>query len=200
MTQNPSQSIPTVPSSDWFYAVNDQRFGPLAQDHLMSLLAGGQVPLTALVWREGMANWLPASAVPELQDGMTPPPVFPPPFTATPAMPVDKRQARIIKNAKQNCIVMFILFCLQVTTTLSTIILGFASTPQMRTYGRSGGGVFLSASCWSIAAIFALFYVPIRWKVILALPKTYKVLGLIGGLGLIGLLALALFGMFLAKL
>lgn len=201
MTQNPSQSVPAVPASAWFYAVNNQRFGPLAQDHLVSLLTSGQVPCTALVWREGMANWLPASAVPELLAGMTPPPVLPPSFTAAQAAPVDKRQARIIKNAKQNCIAMFVLFCLQASAMVTSLIINVASAPLMRSArSNQGDSTFVFAGCWSIAAIFAVFYVPIRWRVILALPKTYRTLGLIGGLGLIGLLVLGLFALLVASL
>lgn len=52
----------------WYYAVgNSQQQGPVDLATLQRLIAGGQVGPNDLVWRDGMADWVPASSVPELQ-------------------------------------------------------------------------------------------------------------------------------------
>jgi uncharacterized RDD family membrane protein YckC len=51
---------------EWFYARTGQQFGPVNFDALVTLLQQTQLQPTDLVWREGMPEWLPASAVPEL--------------------------------------------------------------------------------------------------------------------------------------
>jgi hypothetical protein len=43
--------------------------------------------------------------------------------------------------------------------------------------------------------VFPAIYLPIRWRAIWSLPKTFAVLGSIGGFGLIVLLVLALIGL-----
>jgi membrane protease subunit (stomatin/prohibitin family) len=52
---------PPLPTDAWFYAVGSERRGPVSA----SALRGG-ITAETLVWRRGMAEWTPASAVPEL--------------------------------------------------------------------------------------------------------------------------------------
>jgi membrane protease subunit (stomatin/prohibitin family) len=52
---------PPLPADAWFYAVGSERRGPVSA----SALRGG-ITAETLVWRRGMAEWTPASAVPEL--------------------------------------------------------------------------------------------------------------------------------------
>ena len=52
--------------NNWYYAKNNQQLGPVPEDELRRLLSTGALSPNDLVWREGMANWLPASSVPEL--------------------------------------------------------------------------------------------------------------------------------------
>lgn len=57
----------------WYYAVgNSQQQGPVDLATLQRLIAGGQVGPSDLVWRDGMADWVPASSVPELQTQVPP--------------------------------------------------------------------------------------------------------------------------------
>jgi hypothetical protein len=58
----------------WYYVVQGQRQGPVSQEALMQLLASGQLPNHEVVWREGMAQWMPARGVGELWSGVAPPP------------------------------------------------------------------------------------------------------------------------------
>lgn len=52
-------------SSDkiWWYTKGDQRQGPYTAAELKALVASGQVAATDMVWKEGLANWVPASSV-----------------------------------------------------------------------------------------------------------------------------------------
>jgi membrane protease subunit (stomatin/prohibitin family) len=52
---------PPLPTDAWFYAVGGERRGPVSA----SALRGG-ITAETLVWRRGMSEWTPASAVPEL--------------------------------------------------------------------------------------------------------------------------------------
>jgi uncharacterized membrane protein len=52
--------------SDWYYADNNEQRGPVIESELKDMLATNKLPAEALVWKEGMANWTPASQVPAL--------------------------------------------------------------------------------------------------------------------------------------
>ena len=50
----------------WYYSKNGTQLGPVAQGELIAKLASGEVFPTDLVWRDGMADWIPAAQVSEL--------------------------------------------------------------------------------------------------------------------------------------
>lgn len=47
----------------WYYAVNNQRQGPLSQAEFDQLVSNGTIKGDTLVWRQGMAEWQPYSAI-----------------------------------------------------------------------------------------------------------------------------------------
>ena len=47
----------------WYYAVGEQRQGPVAEAEFAQLVASGAIKPETLVWRQGMANWQPYSSV-----------------------------------------------------------------------------------------------------------------------------------------
>jgi uncharacterized membrane protein len=49
--------------SDWYYAENNEQKGPVLEAELKVLLATHKLPANALVWKEGMAAWTPATDV-----------------------------------------------------------------------------------------------------------------------------------------
>lgn len=51
----------------WYYSKNGTQLGPVAQGELLAKLSSGEVAQSDLVWKEGMADWLPASQVAELK-------------------------------------------------------------------------------------------------------------------------------------
>jgi hypothetical protein len=46
-------------SEQWFYELNGSRVGPVPKDQLLSLLGSRVLARTSLVWRQGMADWVP---------------------------------------------------------------------------------------------------------------------------------------------
>ena len=53
----------------WYYAVAGRQFGPVSTDELISKKIGGEIAPTDLVWKDGMAEWLPFREVSELVGG-----------------------------------------------------------------------------------------------------------------------------------
>lgn len=53
-------------ANDWYYATGGVQQGPIGIDDLKARHAAGQISADALIWREGMENWIPWSQVPEL--------------------------------------------------------------------------------------------------------------------------------------
>ncbi len=41
----------------WYYAVGQEREGPVDQDKIEKLIVGGVIGRDAYIWREGMADW-----------------------------------------------------------------------------------------------------------------------------------------------
>ena len=67
-------------SQQWHYTdQSGQQAGPIPTDELLQLIASKSVPLTAMAWKEGMANWKPVSQIEELQAGTSTPPPSPDP-------------------------------------------------------------------------------------------------------------------------
>jgi hypothetical protein len=52
--------------AQWYYSKGGEQKGPVEQQELQRLLSSGEVKSSDLVWRDGLANWQPASQVPEL--------------------------------------------------------------------------------------------------------------------------------------
>lgn len=53
---------------NWYYARGDQRMGPVDDTQIAALASTGQITGQTLVWREGMADWVPWSRVPRPLD------------------------------------------------------------------------------------------------------------------------------------
>jgi hypothetical protein len=75
---------PPLQELAYFVAVNGQQTGPHNAAMLQQLVAGGHLTPQTKVWKQGMAGWLEATLVPELQNLFVVPPSFdavPPPLT-----------------------------------------------------------------------------------------------------------------------
>lgn len=60
-------------SEVWSYIQNGTTQGPVPQEALQDLLASGQIRWDDLVWRQGLADWTQAGALPELRPDSVPP-------------------------------------------------------------------------------------------------------------------------------
>jgi hypothetical protein len=56
-------------AQDWFVTLNGQQVGPISAQQLKEYAASGQLQPTDTVWKEGMAQWQPASSVKGLFGG-----------------------------------------------------------------------------------------------------------------------------------
>lgn len=75
---SPGSAPPPLPTQAVIWvALDGQQSGPYDQAALANLKAQGKLTPSSLVWKEGMANWLEASALPDLKNlfGATPPPL-----------------------------------------------------------------------------------------------------------------------------
>jgi len=70
----------------WYYSKNGVQLGPVGMAELRAKLATGEVSPAELVWRDGMADWVPASQVPELM-GQTAPVTAVPGGSSSPYAP-----------------------------------------------------------------------------------------------------------------
>lgn len=71
----------------WYYAKGDDKRGPVSVGQLKELAANGELTPSDLVWRDGMAEWTPASST----QGLFPEQSMPPPL---PAQAASSRAAR----------------------------------------------------------------------------------------------------------
>ncbi len=73
--------VPPPPMPQYYVAKGGQQMGPFTYEQLQQLVSAGQLTPQTYVWKQGLANWLPASQVPELSQlfSATPPPPPPPP-------------------------------------------------------------------------------------------------------------------------
>jgi hypothetical protein len=62
MAAPPPPPSPTM----WHYQVGAQQLGPIPFQSLVPMIQNGTITSATLVWREGMAQWAPAGATPEL--------------------------------------------------------------------------------------------------------------------------------------
>lgn len=56
----------TQAGANWYYAIGQERHGPIDITALRQLLASGQIMANTLVWTDGMPNWVAASTHPDL--------------------------------------------------------------------------------------------------------------------------------------
>lgn len=67
LAQVPSGPPRAAQAATWYYSVGAEEHGPVSLLDLRSLRMSGRLHASDLVWREGMGDWQPVSATPELQ-------------------------------------------------------------------------------------------------------------------------------------
>ncbi len=75
-------------TAEWFYSDGLGKSGPVSSSQLQALATSGQLLPADMVWKEGMAQWTPASKIkglfPSLASGSNPPPI---PAAVEPPLP-----------------------------------------------------------------------------------------------------------------
>ncbi len=75
------QSPPPLPGGNiqFFVAINGQQQGPFTLETLKQMVQSGSLKTDSLLWKQGMANWLKASDITEVNElfGAVPPPLPP---------------------------------------------------------------------------------------------------------------------------
>ncbi len=74
--------------SEWYYAKSGSQMGPVSKEVLVSKISSGEIYQSDRVWREGMADWLPVSNVPELAATLRASRIVTPNTPVTGAVPV----------------------------------------------------------------------------------------------------------------
>ena len=144
---------------EWYYSKNNTQLGPVTGDELRAKLSSGEVFPTDLIWKEGMADWLPASRVPEFASGAVSSPALPPvvPVTgnagaspySTPFYPSPPMIGVPIPNYLWQSIVVTLFCCLPFGIVA---IVYAAKVDGLRAAGDVAGASSASASaktwCW----------------------------------------------------
>jgi protease PrsW len=74
----------------WFYAVGEERRGPVEKDEVLKMIADGRLRRTTLVWTRTLTDWAPAGELAELKDADWPAPRG---EDTVPAVPKKKKAA-----------------------------------------------------------------------------------------------------------
>lgn len=61
-----------MPTGPWFYVDRGQQCGPVAVEELAGWILSARLPRDVQVWREGLAQWTPAEALPEIASHLQP--------------------------------------------------------------------------------------------------------------------------------
>ncbi len=69
-------------AEEWFYAAGEERRGPVSFETLSRMAREGAIGPGRLVWRDGLADWTAAEAVPGLLPASGPAAAVPPPLPA----------------------------------------------------------------------------------------------------------------------
>ncbi|MFI5954049.1 SPFH domain-containing protein [Cryptosporangium sp. NPDC051539] len=75
----PAAGPPPLPTTEWYIGTGGQQAGPFDDAGLAAQARSGALTRSTLVWKQGMAQWLPAEQVSELAGvlGAVPPPLPP---------------------------------------------------------------------------------------------------------------------------
>lgn len=133
--------------SGWWYAGGDGKVGPVEVGEIERLIQSGAVSPSTLLWREGMAEWLPLADIPEFKRGVEPvPPPLPTPTANIPAFyPMATKWPRFFTRLFdlwwESILVAFVL----------SAILGIYSASFVSWISRPGSGYVFSLLCLPLA-------------------------------------------------
>lgn len=65
-----ANDVSSQAKAEWHYAIGAEQHGPVTFGQIRGLVANGTLAPGELVWKEGMSDWQPVSAVPELASSL----------------------------------------------------------------------------------------------------------------------------------
>jgi Interferon-induced transmembrane protein/GYF domain 2 len=144
----------------WFYSSKGTQAGPVEEAEILSKIASGEISPTDQVWRDGMANWLPAAQVPELnRSGGHSQAVSHSPYQS-PAAQLNPYSGAPITNYLWQSIVVTLCCCWPVGIPA---IVNAAKVESLVARGDIQGAMAASASakrwCWISVALWGVFIV-----------------------------------------
>ena len=88
-------------ATEWFYTKDDEKIGPVSTSDLKSLAETGQLTADDFVWKEGLADWKPASSIKGLFSSPTATPAPPPPLPKLSVVEPQSTSAAVIPPTEQ---------------------------------------------------------------------------------------------------
>ena len=67
--ETPPSRSSSITADQWFLSQGGRQFGPYSEEQLVQYALEGKIDRASMLWKDGMKNWVPASAV----DGLFPP-------------------------------------------------------------------------------------------------------------------------------
>lgn len=83
---------------EWHAVIDGVQSGPHSLSEMSSFIEFGVIGPETLIWKEGLADWMAVSVIPELSSAIAPPPHRPTP-PPVPPLPSDEWQHSIARNA-----------------------------------------------------------------------------------------------------
>ena len=156
--------------SEWYYGRGGEQNGPVDEVSLRSRIKAGEVISTDLVWKEGMAKWLPLAQVSELSLEASSVQVSPYAAPATKpvasgAVPYRAAPTSGLAIASLVCGVLAIMLScnlIGIVTGIPAIICGHMANNRMKAPGniQSGKGMALAGLiCGYIASLISVIVV-----------------------------------------
>jgi hypothetical protein len=149
------------------------QMGPVSQEELSAKVMGGEVLPTDLIWREGMADWLPLARVPEFMGQALPAAISPQP----PAYHGNHTAPRIPTYTWQSVVAtvisvgMMMVICLPIGMPFAIVALVYASKVEgLLLQGRlmEAESASKSAKVWVIIS-YALSGIVFLWLAVVFL-------------------------------
>lgn len=172
--------------ADWYYSDGGEPNGPHGEEDVRSLLIVGQLTPDALVWRDGMPQWVAIKSVPEFGDlfkTATPPPLPPRPPVVEPAPAVISPPIEPVEPEAEEWSVS------PPDAVPSTFGNSALAGPWTRYFARSfdlslistiiATGITLALPYVNMAWALQWYYVDARVLFLLLLPVTHLVNGII---------------------
>jgi len=60
-------AAPPPRSNAWYFEQNGETRGPVSPETIQTMLAGGQISGTTLLWADHLPDWRPAALIPDFQ-------------------------------------------------------------------------------------------------------------------------------------